>query len=187
MTQKKRALVLFTVLVLFLVAVSVTLVFFSPSELVDRVGVRNGYLLAVLISFFGGFSSGGSISFITVLATLAAGGLNPIVLGLLSGVSLAIGDFILFTAGKQGRALVSKKWDKRIDRLEKAIQKRTWLRRLVPFLSYLYIGFAPLPNDLLLLFLAAIEYPPRRTAILIVLGDITFPTVLTFSAHTIIS
>lgn len=47
------------------------------------------------------------------------------------------------------------------------------------FCTYVYMGFTPLPNDLLLLFLAAIEYPAKKMGGIIVLGDITFALMIT--------
>jgi hypothetical protein len=154
----------------------------SPEEIVNKIGVKNGYLLAFIVSFFGGFSAGGSITFIGLLITLVAGGLNPIYLGLLAGVSLAIGDMIMFYAGSKGRELVRGEWDKKIDKLSKVFEKRKWLRKTVPFLAYLYIGFAPLPNDVLILFLAAIEYPIKKMNAIIILGDLTFALMITLLA-----
>lgn len=169
-------------LVLLLVALVIFLNFISPEEIVEKIGVRNGYLLAFLVSLFGGFSAGGSVTFISLLLVLAAGGLTPLYLGLVSGTSLAIGDILMFYTGAKGRELISGKWDTRIHRLTEAIDTRPSLRKFIPFGSYLYIGFAPLPNDILLLFLAAIEYPLRRMIPIIILGDLTFATVLTVFA-----
>ncbi len=180
--RKTKKIVLFSLLVLFLVALMSLLLFISPTELVDKLGVRNGYLLAFLVSFFGGFSAAGSVSFISLLITLVAGGMNPVILGLISGISLAIGDSIMFLAGSKGRELVSDKWDKRIENVAKFIKKRKWLETLVPLLAYLYMGFVPLPNDVLLLFLAAIKYPKKRMAVIIILGDITFALMITLLA-----
>ena len=144
---------------MFIISLITLLYFFNPTEIVSKIGVRNGYILAFVVSFFGGFSSGGSFSFIVTLITLSVGGLNPIYLGLVAGISLAIGDMIMFYAGSKGRELIVGKWDKKIDKVSKFIKKRK-LEKMIPLIAYLYIGFAPLPNDVLLLFLAAVESRP---------------------------
>jgi membrane protein DedA with SNARE-associated domain len=149
---------------------------------VEKIGVRNGYILTFIVSFFGGFSAGGSITFITLLLTLVAGGMNPIYLGLTAGVSLAIGDMIMFYAGSKGRELVMGKWDRKINRVAKWIKRRKRLEKMIPFLAYFYIGFMPLPNDILILFLAAIEYPAKKMNGIIILGDITFALMITILA-----
>ncbi len=178
----KKKIFLLSLFVLFIVCLVILFVFVSPEEIVRTIGVRNGYVLAFFVSLFGGFSAGGSVSFIALLVTLVAGGLNPYYLGLVSGISLAIGDMVMFYAGSQGRTLVTGKWDKKIDRFAKRFKRGAISDFLIPVVAYLYMGFAPLPNDVLLLFLAGIEYPPRRMRIIIVLGDLTFAFMVTLLA-----
>jgi len=177
-TYSKKILV-FSVLVIFILSLIILLNFVTPTEIVDKIGIRNSYILAFVVSFFGGFSSGGSISFISLLITLVAGGINPIYLGLIAGISLAIGDIIMFYAGSKGRELIRGKWDKKINKVANIFEKRKQLKKITPLLAYLYIGFAPLPNDVLILFLAAIKYPIKKMAGIIILGDLTFALVLT--------
>lgn len=176
-TYKK--LIAALVLIVFIIFFIVIIFFVNPEMLVAKLGVRDAYILAFIVSFFGGFSAGGSVTFIGVLITLVLGGINPVYLGLVAGVSLAIGDMIMFYAGSKGRELFRRKWDKKIDRISEAIKKRKWLERLVPFIAYIYIGLTPLPNDILILFLAAIEYPRKKMNIILILGDITFALMIT--------
>ncbi len=172
----------FIVLAIFLISIITLLYFINPEEIVDKIGVRNGYILAFIVSFFGGFSAAGSISFIGLLIILVAGGINPIYLGLVSGISLAIGDMIMFYAGSKGRELIRGKWDKKIDKVANIFKKRKWLERMIPVIAYFYIGFAPLPNDVLILFLATIKYSAKKMNTVIILGDITFALMVTILA-----
>jgi len=177
-----KKLIGFLILVVFLISLIVLLCFVNPEQIVNKIGVRNGYILAFVISFFGGFSAGGSVSFISLLIILVTGGMNPIYLGLVSGISLAIGDMIMFYAGSKGRELVKGKWDERIKKVANVFKKRKRLEKMIPIIAYLYIGFTPLPNDVLILFLAAIEYPAKKMNRIIVLGDITFALMITILA-----
>ena len=177
-----KKLIGFLILVVFLASLIVLLRFVSPEQIVNKIGVRNGYILTFVVSFFGGFSAGGSVSFISLLIILVTGGMNPIYLGLVSGISLAIGDMIMFYAGSKGRELIEGKWDKRIKRVANVFKKRKGLEKMIPVTAYLYIGFTPLPNDILILFLAAIEYPAKKMNRIIVLGDITFALMITILA-----
>lgn len=170
----KKKILSFSILFVFIVSLIVFLQFVSPEDIVEKIGVRNGYLLIFFVSLFGGFSAGGSVTFITLLITLAVGGLNPLYLGLVSGVSLAIGDTVMFYVGKKGRELVSGKWDARMNKLTNSIKNKPILRRFVPIGAYTYIGLSPFPNDLLLLFMATINYPLVKMVPIIILGDITF-------------
>lgn len=158
-------------LIILFIVVSLVL---SPAELVQGLGSRNSYLIIFFVSFFGGFSAGGSFSFITLLYTLAAGGLNPYYLALVSGTSLAIGDLIMFYTGLQGRELIVGRWDKKMRAFSAFLEKNIWLRRALPLIIFLYIAVSPLPNDLLIFSLAAIEYPFKRMIWLILLGDFSF-------------
>jgi len=176
-----KKLISFLVLVAFLISLITLLYFISPKEIVNKIGVRNGYILAFLVSFFGGFSAGGSISFISLLITLVTGGMSPVYLGLVAGTSLAIGDMIIFYTGSKGRRLVGGKWDKKIDKVADVFKKK-YLEKMIPVIAYLYVGFIPLPNDVLILFLAAIEYPARKMNGIIILGDITFALMITILA-----
>ncbi len=174
-----KKLISFLALVIFLVFLIILLYFINPEEIVNKIGVRNGYILAFVVSFFGGFSAGGSVSFISLLITFVAGGMNPVYLGLVAGTSLAIGDMIIFYAGSKGRELVRGKWDKKIDKVANVFKKRKWLKKIIPIIAYVYIGFIPLPNDILILFLAAIKYPVKKMNGIIILGDITFALIIT--------
>jgi len=177
-----KKLIGFLVLAIFLISLIILLYFITPEEIVDKIGVRNGYILVFVVSFFGGFSAGGSISFIGLLIVLVAGGMNPIHLGLISGISLAIGDMIMFYLGSKGRELIRGKLDRGINKVANVLKKRKWLEKMIPVLAYFYIGFAPLPNDILILFLAAIKYPAKKMNVIIILGDITFALMITVLA-----
>jgi len=179
MTKRKKQIIIFSLLAIFIVSLITTLFFISPEEIVNKIGVRNGYILAFVVSFFGGFSSGGSITFISLLITLTTGGMNPLYLGLVSGISLAIGDMIMFYAGSKGRELVKGNWDKKINKVANIFKKRKWLEKMVPLLAYIYVSFIPLPNDILILFLAAIEFPPKKMNTILIFGDVTFALMVT--------
>ncbi len=182
MKRSRKKVLGFILLAIFLVSIFTLLFFFSPEEIVRKVGVNNSYILIFLVSFFGGFSSGGSVTFIGLLITLAVGGINPIYLGLISGIGLAIGDMIIFYAGSKGRELVNNKWDQKINKIVAIFEKRKWLKKMTPTFAYFYIGLTPLPNDILILFMAAIKYPPKKMNWIIILGDLTFALMVTLLA-----
>ncbi len=176
MKSYHKKVIIFIIIVVFLAALITSLFFFNPEELVKKVGVTNAYLLLFVVSFFGGFSAGGSISFITLLTTFAIGGLNPWLLGITAGVALAIGDLIMFFLGLEGRHLIKGKLRKRIDKFSKFVNEKS--HKFIPFIAYLYIGFTPFPNDLMILSLAAIDYPKKKVYLPIILGDLTFTILL---------
>jgi len=175
-----KKIIFFLILILFLATLITTFYFLSPEKIVNKIGIRNGYILIFIVSFFGGFSAGGSISFISLLITLSAGGINPLYLGLIAGTSLAIGDMLMFYVGSKGRALVKGKWNKKVEDFACHFKERKWLVKITPIVAYLYLGLTPFPNDVLILFLATIKYPPKKANLIIILGNFTFALLIPF-------
>lgn len=178
---RKRRLIIFILLSMVLISIFITGSIVKPEEFIDRIGTRNGYLSAFAIAFFAGFSALTAISFYSILIAYIAGGLNPFLLALVVGVSLALGDMFLYWIGRRGRDIISGSLDRRINRLA------DWFRtsgreRFIPVLSWIYMGFMPLPNDWLLLFLASIRFPHRKMHYIIILGDLTHAGFVTFLA-----
>jgi len=180
--QKNPAknLIIAGLIIIFIALLFIVLFFWSPEELVDKLGVQNAYLILSIVSFFGGFSGWGSISFIATLIALAASGLNPIFLGITAGTSLAIGDLIMLFIGRKAVTKLDEKWDNRLRNFSKKFHKKTIL--LIPFLTFLYIAFVPLPNDLMIAFLAIMNYPYKKVALPIILGDYTFAILVAILA-----
>ena len=82
----------------------------------------------------------------------------------------------MFFIGLKGRELIVGKWKKRIDKFSKFVNEKA--HKFIPFITYLYIGFTPFPNDLIILSLAAIDYPKKKVYFLIILVDLTFAILL---------
>ena len=79
--------------VLALLTVWVTLLFwFGPSATVDYLGAENTYLIIFLLAISGGLSSLTAGPFYATLGTFAAGGADPILLGVVAGASITVGD-----------------------------------------------------------------------------------------------
>lgn len=164
------------VLTLFLVST-----YYSTDEIIKSIGLHNGYIIAFVIAFFAGFSAFTALSFYSLLIASISAGLHPVVLALVTGISLSLGDMFLFYFGSRGRDLISGKMDKRINRLALYFQKHNLVKR-IPLVSYLYISLIPLPNDWLLLFLASIKYPQSRLNLVIIFGDLTHVSLLVLLA-----
>lgn len=175
---KKR--VLFIALLLFVIASMIFVYCIGPEKVIDKIGIHNTYLFIFFISLISGFSAWTSFSMIALLVTFTAKGINPIYLGLISGIGLAMGDLIMFMIFSKGIVLVSRRWEKRIRKFSRFFEEKH--RRLIPFVVYVYIGLTPLPNDFLIIFLGILGYPIKRAYIPIILGDLTYPFMITFLA-----
>ncbi|MDF1570420.1 MAG: hypothetical protein P1P82_02255 [Bacteroidales bacterium] len=182
-TRKKRtrrtiAFIFMAIVVLTLFAVGTI---YNPDEIIASIGRRNGYIIAFVIAFFAGFSAFTAVSFYSLLIASLAAGLNPVLLAVITGTSLALGDMFLFYFGHKGRDLIRGKVDRRINQLANYFRKHN-LEKRIPLISYVYISFLPLPNDWLLIFLATLKYPQTRLNLVIIIGDLTHVSILVFLA-----
>jgi uncharacterized membrane protein YdjX (TVP38/TMEM64 family) len=116
-----------------------------------------------------------ALSYYPTVITLAAGGLNPFLLGLIAGAGMTVGNSLYFYLGLKGRGIMSERLEKRAERLLEWINKRP--RWLVQILIFLYVGFTPFPNNLLTASGGVTNYPFKRMIIPLFLGNV----VLTFS------
>ena len=93
---------IFIALLITVVVWTVVLYFFDARNIVETIGVENGYLITALVALLGGVSSLGGPTYIAVVLTFASAGLNPLGLALASGLGVSIGDTVYFYLGKHG-------------------------------------------------------------------------------------
>lgn len=154
---------------------AITLV--GPTVIIEYLGVRNGYLVALVVSAVGGFSLLTSGPLIATIAALAYAGLDPIVLGILSGIGMTIGDSVYFFIGIRGKAALEDSASG-----ERRAKIEEWLRTrpkwMVPFVVYVYVGLTPLPNEALLLSLSVAGGKFSYVLPSLLLGNITLATAI---------
>jgi membrane protein YqaA with SNARE-associated domain len=167
-----KRILYFSCLILVVISISVGLYIIGPEQIVAKIGVNNAYILIFFMALFAGFSAWTSTVFLIALVSLALGGINPFGLGLIAGIGLSIGDIFMFFVASRGRKIIGGKWDKRIKKFSKKIKHKN--SKWIAFLSYVYIGLTPFPNDFLIIFLGIIEYPIKKIYPVIILGDLTF-------------
>lgn len=71
----------FLFLILFTIGWVFLFRYISPEEIVERVGVKNTYVVAFVTALLCGFSSFTGSTFYLVIGTLAYGGANPLYIG----------------------------------------------------------------------------------------------------------
>jgi len=155
----------------FIIAWSVLLTYYPPTELVDRIGAQNSLVIAFLVSAFGGVSTVSAVNYYAVVLTLASGGTNAVILGIVAGAGITIGDSLFYYLGTKGHDVLSGRPRKWADKLH------TWINdqheSFVQLVAYLYTGLTPLPNDVLTVSLGLAEYSYRRLLPALLLGNIT--------------
>lgn len=168
----------FLPLITFL-SVSTLFYFFSAERVVSFVGVENAYVFIFVLAFFGGLTTLSGIPYHLVLIALAAGGLHPLILGITTAIAVSLGDCTSYFVGYFGRALVS-------ERIEKALQRLSLLQerhpRLLPLAFFLYGACVPFSSDLITIPMGLLRYPLLRVIVPLGLGTVIFNTALAYFA-----
>ncbi len=174
--KKRHKLLSFFLILAFILAWSALLYFVGPDKLVELIGVQNGYLFVFLVASFGGFSSLTIPSLYATLATFTLGGLDPLLLGVVSGFGVTIGDSLFYLLGHHGRQIVSGRFQKLFRKI--ALRLAQTPRWLIPLVVFVYAGLTPLPNDILTISLAISKISWRRIIIPLLLGNIVLMTLI---------
>lgn len=171
--RRVRNISLFILVASFLIGWSALMIYLGPEAVVSWIGIENGYLLMLLVSLFGGVSSIGGALYVTTILTLAAGGLNPFLLGLASGVGVSIGDTVYYYLGWRGAHVLPH--DSPVTNRVRHLSE--WLRRqplrLRAMVIYGYTAFTPFPNDILTILLGITRQPYLLVIPALALGNVT--------------
>lgn len=175
------------VIVSFLLAVlawSVLLYFVKPVAIVNFIGVSNSYVAIFIIALLGGASTFATTTTYAAVITLALGGVNVFALSLVAGAGATLGDGLFFYFGLKGRRYVYGRLEEIINRIALWLRQRS--RWFLPLAVYLYSGFAPTPNGLMILTLALSGYQYKKIFLPNLLGNATFMLLLSLFAKGII-
>lgn len=163
-----------------MLAVLVTLflaVFFKlPEELITAIGVENAYFVVFLIAALGGVSSFTAASYFSTIVAFAAAGLNPILLGIVGGIGVSIGDSLFFLFGQHGRVVLSQHVEHVMDMIKRKLNR--FHQFAVPLFVFFYAGFTPFPNEFMTISVGLTGTKYREIVIPLVLGNVNI-TILT--------
>lgn len=178
--EARRKWVTVALAVAFLAAWIVLIFLIPPRELVQRVGVENAYGMVFLLSVIGAIGSMTTFSSYPAIVTFAAGDMNVLALGVVSGVGLTVGDAFFYYFCTEIKGLLAGRVE------EKAIEVGLWLesqpRWVIPIVTYVWVGLLPIANNILTGALAITGYPFRRILVPLFLGNVTFPTAVAYLA-----
>jgi len=156
---------------------SLIFAFTSPERVVEYIGIGNGYLFLFIIAFLSGLSTFTTVPYQVVLVTLAASGLNPLLLGIIAASGVAIGDTLSYHLGYYGRALIPEKgaW------IQQKIQHLAATQpRLLPLIFFGWGAFVPLSNDVLTISFGIARYPFFKLMTPLWLGTIVFCSMIAY-------
>jgi len=177
---KKNHIILMA-LGLFIIGISVFFSYVHPDEIIERIGVTNGYLVIAIFALFGGFSAFTSVSFYTTVISFTIGGLNPFYIALVALPGLFIGDSVFYIFGNAINKSLSKRMKKYVNKMNLFIN-RPKIYKFSPLLIFAYVGMSPLPPDILIVALSISKYPYKRMIIPLLLGEINFVFWVSFFA-----
>ncbi len=157
--------------VLFIAIWAVALIFIPPEAIVEKIGVHNTYLVAFLLAAIGGLSTITGTSFFAAVATFANGGADTILLGLVGGLGIFLSDSVFFFLAHHGAKVLVEQESSLRQKVLGFIEKiPDWLLGIFVFA---YVGFSPLPNDILMIALALAGVQYRRILLALLAGSIT--------------
>ena len=121
-----------------------------------------GYLGAFLVCTLGNISIFIPIPFALIVYAFGST-LNPLLLGLVSGLGSAIGEMTSYFIGWGGRKMIESRYGSRLDAAKRLIGR-------YGALSVFLIALLPVPDDLLLIPLGMMRYDFKKTFIAMLLG-----------------
>lgn len=131
--------------------------------------LNNGYWGAFIISLLGNSTILISIPYPTAIFVLGSLGLNPLLLGLISGLASAVGEVVAYLFGLGGRQLLGRKYIEKFKSIDNYLRRKP---RAVPIILYLFAA-TPIPDDIILIPLGMMKYKFWKAFIPVTLGKIT--------------
>ncbi len=179
--KKLKSKIIFFALLLFFVFWTFLIYKFSPEAMIESIGIENSYFVVFIVSLFGGISILFPIPYYIFVMTFAAGGSNPILLGIFAGIGLTLGDSTSYLFGRHGGKIIPNRYSK-ISKsiLNKLVSYPEWLRASI---ILLWGSIVPLPSDILTIPLGLMGYSYRKLIIPLGVGHIIFNTIIAFSGY----
>ncbi|ABE51615.1 VTT domain-containing protein [Methanococcoides burtonii] len=171
----KRNILILSLIALFIVTWTILLFYHPPGELVERLGVRNVYLLVFMLAIIGGISAFTSTTFYTALIVISLGGVSPIGIALFASLGLTFGDLVFYYLGMKSKQCIKGRYANSVFRLTK------WMEQIDDRLTMVLIFFyslTPLPSDIIAIALAIVGFPFRKMIIPLFVGNFTLILIL---------
>lgn len=169
-SNNKRNVRIIGLIVLFVFLWSLLLFYYSPVEIVERLGVRNVYTFIFLMSLIGGVSTFTSTTFYTALIAISFGGVNSMWLSLIASTGLTFGDMLFYYLGTKCKTCIKGKYEVYVSCLIKRLEQ--FDDRIIMLLIFFY-SLTPLPSDIIAIALAIVGFPFKKMIIPLFVGNFT--------------
>lgn len=175
-TQKIKKIAIW-ILIICLICWSVTLFFIDVGAFIEAIGIQNMYVSLFLIAAVSGTSFLTSASFYAVFfAYVTTGLVNPIVMGIVGGLGMSIGDSLFFIVAYKSVNIMQIENNKFYMKIYDFVAKLpNWG---VYVFTFLYAAFVPIPNDILMITLGILKFKYNRIIPIIIAGNITLLTLI---------
>lgn len=181
--QKKRSNLFRKLLIVFfiilIIVISFLIFYYKPQKVVELIGVRNSYIIAFISGLLGGVSILFPFPYYLLVFSFGAGGLNPILLGLVAGFGVILGESTSYLVGYHGREILPNRIQALFNKIGAWSSNKSNSIYISIFL-FLYGAFIPLPNDVIILSLAAAKYNYWKLIIPLGLGNIIFNIMVAY-------
>lgn len=150
----------------------------SPAEIVDFIGIRNGYFFSFLLSLLGSMLAVLPTPYYLIIITLGAGGLNPLFVGLSAGAGAILGDSALYFFGYSGGEIIPVSLKESFDKIFKWVSSKPYW--FVATALFIYGAVIPLPNSVVTVPLGLARYGYKKIMVPLSFGNLVFNIVLAF-------
>ncbi len=149
--------------------------YFTPTVVIDYIGIKNAYILMYVFALLGGLTTFNTIPYYSVLLILANSGVDPGFLGLASALGVMTGDSFSYYVGRQGGSVLSGSAKKLFEYVSKVA---TNYPKAFPFFCFLYGSVSPFSNDVITLSAGLARIPFYKVMIPLALGNLIFNVTL---------
>lgn len=171
--RKVKNVAIFIAILLFIVGWTILLYYYSPSEIVEWLGVTNSYLVAFLMAVFGAIASMTPVSTYPAIYTMASGGVSPLLLAPIAAIGLTVGDMIFVYFGLSAREALSEKFQNFVERVLRWLNEKPTL--FIQVFVFVWVGILPIANNLITAPLAMTGFPIKKLLPPLMLGNLVFP------------
>lgn len=171
MSNGRIAKVVYVAFVVFFIGVAIWLATLDLGGALERFVEDWGY-----VGYFASASIAGMNVFVPTThliftAPLLNAGLDPLLLVACGALGASLADLVGYAIGDRGRHAFSGATDRMARWLTDTVERR---RRFAPVVLFLWAGFMPLPNEILVIPAGVMGYGMARTFLITLAGNVCF-------------
>lgn len=176
--MKKIAYWTFALVVISLFLISILFLYTTPEAFVAYIGIENGYVAVFMLAFLAGISPITGASYIMLMLTLVAGGVNPIILAVTVTTGDALGGVVAYFLGRASSAVAPPGVTHRLEQWVVGFSKKhpQWF----PIAIFVYGCIAPMSNDAITIPMGLVRYPFWKVIIPLQAGTFVYHLIIAF-------